>query len=81
MGFRTYSRQPSICAQVNRMMEESEDLERDKCDENGMEYIPIDPFLQREKFKLDLWNRLSESEKESWREVAQKTEGSDKMTE
>jgi hypothetical protein len=81
MGFRTYTRQPSICAQVNRMMEESEDLERAKCDENGTEYIPIDPFSQRERFKLELWNRLSESEKESWREVAQKTEGSDKMTE
>ena len=80
MGFRTYTGTAEVKAEVSRILAEREDITRADWDQNS-EFVPLDTFSEREKIKVRLWNQRSESEKEYWRTVAEKTEGSDKMAE
>lgn len=63
------------------MLDEHEAKQRLICAHEGVEYISLDPFTVREKFKVEEWKKLSEEEKETWRERSRNTKGAEDMTE
>lgn len=81
MGFRLFTRTPEFRERMALMLDEHEAKQRLICAHEGVEYISLDPFTVREKFKVEEWKKLSEEEKETWRERSRNTKGAEDMTE
>ena len=81
MGFRTFTKSEPFLAVLAKRMEEIEDQHREDCERDGVEYIALDPFSTKEKIKVEEWKKLTDEDKEKWRERGRVTIGLESITE
>lgn len=80
-GFRLFTKCPEFKETMVEQMAEEEERQREARKQEGSDYIPPNIFLLKEEIKVDAWKRLSEAERDEWRNAAQTSLGGDEMTE